>query len=107
MTATYNLTLDTLVDRLRLRLGDTNVAEPDGVVWQDEEIQYFYDRNERITPADKREDWTEAEMIEVLLLNEARLIGKTSILGYAVDGGAWRPPARDRIVYLRERHVLG
>ena len=77
------------------------------MVWQDAEIEAFYTDNGHINPANKREWWTEADMLEALLVIEGRLIGKVSILGYSADGSSWREAARDRIKYLRQRHVLG
>ena len=112
MPATYDISRDSIVDRIRRRIGDTDVNASDptdtsGVVWQDAEIEAFYTDNGHINPANKREWWTEADIIEAMLMNEGRLIGKVSILGYSADGSSWREAARDRIRWLRQRHVLG
>ena len=112
MPATYDIARDSIVDRIRRRIGDTDVNASDptdtsGVVWQDAEIEAFYADNGHINPANKREWWTEAEMLEALLVIEGRLIGKVSILGYSADGSSWRAAAQDRIRWLRQRHVLG
>ena len=112
MTATYNPGGTTIVDKIRRRIGDTDVdpnddTNVDGVVLQDEEIEAYYADNADINPTNKREWWTEADIIEGLLLSEGRLIGKGGVLGYTFDGTAWRDAARDRVRHLRARHVLG
>ena len=112
MPATYDISRDSIVDRIRRRIGDTDVnaddpADTSGVVFQDAEIEAFYTDNGHINPTSKREWWTEADMLEALLVIEGRLIGKVSILGYSADGSSWRAAARDRIRWLRQRHVLG
>ena len=112
MTATYNRAGATIVDYIRREIGDTGVdpnddTNIDGVVWEDEEIQGFYDDNSDINPTNKRRWWTLAHIIEATLMNEGRLIGKTSVLGYSADGSSWRDAARDRVRHLRARHVLG
>lgn len=60
MTATYNPSGNTIVDKIRRRIGDTDVdpnddANTDGVVWQDEEITAFYAETADISPVNKRE----------------------------------------------------
>ena len=112
MPATYDIARDSIVDRIRRRIGDVDVnaddpADISGVVLQDAEIEGYYADNSDINPTNKRQWWTEADIIEFLLMNEGRLIGKVSILGYSADGSSWREAARDRIRWLRQRHVLG
>ena len=58
-------------------------------------------------PDSRREDWAAAEVIESLLLNDGRLVGKSTVLGVSLDSTAWRDAARDRITFLRQRHIMG
>ena len=46
-------------------------------------------------------------MPEGLLTNDAPLVGKTNILGVQLDSVSWRDAARDRITFLRQKHIMG
>ena len=98
---TYNLTDS--IGRMRLTLGDTDTA---AACFTDAELQAFLDRYEGLATA-RREDWASAEAIETVLMSDGRLVGSSTVLGVSLDSIGWRDAARDKILYLRQRHVMG
>ena len=55
----------------------------------------------------RREVSAAAETIESLLMNDGRLVGKSTVLGVSLDSAACRDAARNRITFLRQRHIMG
>ena len=100
---TYDITNPNPVSRVRLTIGDTNV---NAAVFTDAEIDAFLARYQGLGES-RQEDWASAEMLDSLLTNDSRLIGKSSILGVDLDSVSWRDACKDRVGYLRERHIRG
>ena len=98
---TYDLSTE--IGKARLAAGDTDTAN---AVYTDAEWTEWLARWSHVREAN-RVDWAVAEALEAVLTNDARLIGKTEVLGVSLDGTAWRPALRDRIKTLRQRHILG
>ena len=98
---TYNP--DTQIGRVRFSITDTVV---DTASFTDAEIQLALDRYEGLANT-RKEDWSAAELLTILLTADSRLVGKTEILGVNLDGTAWRDACKDRVAFLRQRHVLG
>ena len=104
MALTFDLSND--IGKVRELVGDTNIASAETAMFTDEEIQFYLDRWGHV--ADQyRPDWAFADLGEHLLVNDARLVGKSTILGVALDGTAWRDALHDAIKTSRQRHILG
>lgn len=50
---------------------------------------------------------TDAEMLEIPLAGDGRLVGKTTGLGVSLGSTAWRDVCRDRMAFLHQRHIMG
>ena len=104
MALTFDLSND--IGKVRELLGDTNIASAETAMFTDEEIQFYLDRWNHVG-APYRPDWTFADMGEHLLVNDARLVGKSTVLGLSLDGTVWRDALHDAIKTARQRHILG
>ena len=93
----------TQIGRVRFSITDTEV---DKASFTDAEIQLALDRYAGLADT-RKEDWSAAELLEILLTADGRLIGKSEILGVNLDGTAWRDACKDRVLFLRERHIRG
>ena len=104
MALTFDLSND--IGKVRELLGDTNITSAETAMFTDEEVQFYLDRWSHVAET-HRPDWAFADMGEHLLVNDARLVGKSEILGVNLDGTVWRTALRDAISTSRQRHILG
>ena len=69
---TYDLS--TAIGKARLAAGDTDTENP---IYTDDEWQIWLDRWEHVKAANQV-DWATAEALEALLVNDGRLVGRTT-----------------------------
>ena len=93
----------TQIGRVRFSITDTEV---DKASFTDAEIQLALDRYEGLADS-RKEDWSAAELLTILLTADSRLVGKSEILGVSLDGVSWRDACKDRVLFLRQRHIMG